>query len=144
LRGHEGWVSGALELRDGRLLSWAEDDTLRLWAADGTELKPSCAGMRVRSAARWSCGTGGCSRGWDNTLRLWAADGTEIAVLRGHEGSIEGALELRDGRLLSWSRDWTLRLWAADGTERAVLRGHEWDGQWRAGAAGRAAALVVS
>jgi WD40 repeat protein len=38
---------------------------------------------------------------------------------------VNGALELRDGRLLSWSRDWTLRLWAADGTELAVLRGHE-------------------
>jgi hypothetical protein len=34
-------VNGALELRDGRLLSWAgyPDKTLRLWAADcGTEL----------------------------------------------------------------------------------------------------------
>jgi hypothetical protein len=38
LRGHEGKVIGALELRDGRLLSWAEDETLRLWAADGTPL----------------------------------------------------------------------------------------------------------
>jgi WD40 repeat protein len=36
LRGHEDEVSGALELRDGRLLSWS--GTLRLWAADGTEL----------------------------------------------------------------------------------------------------------
>jgi transposase InsO family protein len=40
---------------------------------------------------------------------------------------VSGALELRDGRLLSWAvySDTTLRLWAADGTELAVLRGHE-------------------
>jgi hypothetical protein len=64
------------------------------------------------------------------------------AVLRVRVWS-SGALELRDGRLLSWSQDKTLRLWAADGAERAALRGHEgWHGLRRAGAAGRAAALV--
>jgi hypothetical protein len=42
--------------------------------------------------------------------------------LRGHEGSIEGALELRDGRLLSWAEDTTLRLWAADGTPLGAMR----------------------
>ncbi|MFN7211246.1 MAG: hypothetical protein ACK4P1_12790, partial [Aggregatilineales bacterium] len=37
LRGHEGWVKGALQLADGRLLSW-DFETLRLWAADGTPI----------------------------------------------------------------------------------------------------------
>jgi WD40 repeat protein len=53
------------------------------------------------------------------------AGGYLLRILRGHEGVVLGALELRDGRLLSWSGDGTLRLWAADGTERAVLRGHK-------------------
>jgi WD40 repeat protein len=99
-------VSGALELRDGRLLSWSEDTTLRLWAADGTEIAVlrghegcSLGALELRDGRllSWSA---------DKTLRLWAADGTEIAVLRGHEGEVTGALELRDGRLLSWSEGW--------------------------------------
>jgi WD40 repeat protein len=60
------------------------------------------------------------------SLRLWSAGGTELATLRGHEYAVEGALELRNGRLLSWAEyDKTLRLWAADGAPLATLREHE-------------------
>jgi WD40 repeat protein len=125
LRGHEGAVEGALELRDGRLLSWAWDKTLRLWAADGAPL------ATLRGHEGWVLGALELRDGrllswsWDETLRLWAADGAPLATLRGHEEEVSGALELRDGRLLSWSKDKTLRLWAADGAPLATLRGHE-------------------
>ena len=63
-----------------------------------------CAVMRVQSMARWSCRTSACSRGVDDgTARLWQADGTPGPVLRGHEGFVNGALELQDQRLLTWS-----------------------------------------
>ncbi len=52
------------------------------------------------------------------------AGGHLLRTLRGHEGEVKGALQLADGRLLSWGYK-TLRLWAADGTPLAVLRGHE-------------------
>lgn len=39
-----------------------------------------------------------------------------------HEATVNGALELDDGRILSWSEDATLRLWAADGAPLDVLR----------------------
>jgi WD40 repeat protein len=74
-------VSGALELRDGRLLSWSEDTTLRLWAADGTELAvlrghegevSGALELRDGRLLSWS---------EDKTLRLWAADGTELSRL---------------------------------------------------------------
>ena len=42
-----------------------------------------------------------------------------------HEGPVNGALELQDQRLLTWSKDRTARLWQADGTAGPVLRGHE-------------------
>src|SRR5262249_9939274 len=35
LKGHSGSVIGATALSDGRLLSWSDDGTLRLWSADG-------------------------------------------------------------------------------------------------------------
>ena len=37
---------------------------------------------------------------------------------------VRGALQLADGRLLTWSEDKTARLWAADGALGPVLRGH--------------------
>ena len=45
--------------------------------------------------------------------------------LFGHDGPVEGALELDDGGILSWSRDRTLRKWSADGILVRVLEGHE-------------------
>jgi WD40 repeat protein len=47
-----------------------------------------------------------------------------LRVLEGHTGSVFGATEYTDGRILSWSSDHTLRLWTADGFPVAVLRGH--------------------
>jgi len=35
-----------------------------------------------------------------------------------------GALQLNDGRILSWGNDCTLRLWDSDGRPLAVLDGH--------------------
>jgi WD40 repeat protein len=56
----------------------------------------------------------------------WKRPGGYEAVLRGHDGPVNGALVLPDRRILSWNDDETLRLWRADGTpEGAPLRGHE-------------------
>jgi len=148
LSGHTGRITGALVLGDGRLFSWSEDNTLRLWTADGTPLAVlqghtgGITGALILGDGRllsWST---------DCTLRLWAANGTPLVELRGHtdwvlgtlasddgrllesqvlkvrEGSVLGALALEDGRLLSWSADSTLRLWTADGVPLAELRGH--------------------
>jgi len=69
-------------------------------------------------------GQAGCSPGRrDHTLRLWTGDGQPLRVLEGHKHGVEGALELQDGRLLSWSADHTLRLWTADGQPLRVLGG---------------------
>ena len=51
----------------------------------------------------------------------------ELAILRGHEGSVQHAAFSPDGsRIVTASSDNTARLWdAAGGVEIAVLRGHE-------------------
>jgi len=129
LTGHTGSVYGALELSDGRLLSWGWDKTLRLWMAEGQALAVlSGHTAEVSGALELSDGRL-LSWGWDGTLRLWKADGQALAVLSGHtrgypDGGVTGALELSVGRLLSWSRDKTLRLWTAEGQALAVLSGH--------------------
>src|SRR6516164_5771976 len=103
LEGHSGAVRGALELRDGRLLSWSIDDTLRLWSAEGTPLAVLEAhSYSVRGALELRDGR---LLSWsaNDTLRLWSTDGAPLAVLKGHSLGVNGALELRDGHLLSWS-----------------------------------------
>jgi WD40 repeat protein len=124
--GHSMWVRGARALSDGRLLSWSDDTTLRLWASDGAALaelrghRGRIFGATVVSDGRllsWSD---------DSTLRLWVSDGTALAELEGHSSQVwvHGATELGDGRLLSWSDDPTLRLWTSDGAALAELKGH--------------------
>jgi WD domain, G-beta repeat len=123
LGGHTSSVNGALVLADGRLLSWSDDHSLRLWAADGAplgELEGHTGSVNGALVL-----TDGCLLSWghDRSLRLWAADGAPRGELRGHTSSVNGAQELADGRLLSWSVDHSLRLWAADGAPRGELRG---------------------
>ena len=64
----------------------------------------------------------------DKTLRIWDITTTQCnAVLKGHEGSVKGALVLPDGRrVVSWADDKTLRIWDITTTQcNAVLKGHE-------------------
>jgi WD40 repeat protein len=63
-----------------------------------------------------------------STARMWdAALGSELAVLRGHEGTVNSAAFSPDGqRVVTASDDRTARIWdAATGKELAVLHGHE-------------------
>ena len=53
-------------------------------------------------------------------------------MLMGHTRGVVGAQELRDGRLLSWSRDGALRLWTADGQPLQVLEDRVQDGSGEA------------
>ncbi|MCA9886026.1 MAG: hypothetical protein KC708_23790, partial [Anaerolineae bacterium] len=71
---------------------------------------------------------------------LWEGDGIPLTRLEGHTGAVRGVLELRDGRLLSWTgrvgndidmffsdfsgNDSTPRLWGLDATPLATLEGH--------------------
>lgn len=62
----------------------------------------------------------------DKTARLWnAVDGTEIAVLKGHENSVDIAMFSSDGtRIVTSSYD-SARLWSAsDGRQIEVFKGH--------------------
>ena len=119
LQGHTDAVLGALELADGRILSWG-DSTLRLWTRDVNLQTTLHHSTNAVSGILWLADGRLLSWG-DKTLRLWTADGSALATLQGHGDLVEGALELADGRILSWSFNYSLRLWAGDGSPLAVI-----------------------
>ncbi|MFH1762967.1 MAG: DUF4062 domain-containing protein, partial [Gemmatimonadota bacterium] len=133
LEGHtSSWGIGALELADGRLLSWA-GDTLLLWDGHSGACVMALQGHSrdgdgIKSALELSDGRL-LSWAGDSTLRLWDGHrGVCVATLEGHSGWVCGALELSHGQLLSWASDHTLRLWDGhSGACVAILEGHtEW------------------
>ena len=159
LEGHTGSVSGTLQLADGRLLTWSGDKTARVWAADGTpgpvleghsgsvigalqladgrlltcavvgrrrHARPGAPGpYRLRSLARCNWPTAACSPGARTPPRGCGPPTARPArCSRAIPATVNGAVQLADGRLLTWSEDTTARLWAADGTPGPVLQGH--------------------
>ncbi|HPG84427.1 MAG TPA: TIR domain-containing protein [bacterium] len=127
LEGHEDFVAGALELCDGRLLSWSFDKFLRIWDSTSGRCLATLKGHTdtVTGALQLSSGRL-LSWSGDSTLRLWDSEsGQPLAILEGHAEKVNGVLLLSNGRLLSWSGDHTLRLWDSEtGQPLVTLEGH--------------------
>ena len=124
-RGQDAWVLGGLELKDGRILTWSNDRTARLWNAEGGVLATlsrhdgdvfGALALKDGRILTWSD---------DGTPLLWNAEGEVLASLSGHDGPVAGALELKDGRMLTWSTDHTARLWSAEGDFLVILASYE-------------------
>ena len=122
LTGHDGSVLGALVLPDGRVLSWSDDGTLRVWDLATGEGRP------LTGHERWVNGAlllpDGRVLSWsvDGTLRVWdLATGEGRALDRPRWCRVMARCVLPDGRVLSWSADRTLRVWdLATGEGRAL------------------------
>lgn len=220
LRGHASAVTGALQLASGRILTWDNDNVIRLWTATGlskavlpgqagqiagareleenriliwfavveegasapplvwspdhSETRPFSGNIdappgddrrendRVlylegyRSAIRlndgrmliWPRQRRRKGRWYkvanDLTAQIESADGSVFDIVRGHDTPIKHALELPDGRILTYSTgvyslgrriepyvvqppDGVVRIWNSDGSANGVLKGHEGD-----------------
>ena len=127
LNSHTDRIRGARELRDGRILSWSYDRTLRLWTRLGHPDGPPLTGhtdaiagvLELTDGRILSWSTPGDrpinERSIDRTLRLWTGSGKPCGgPLTGHTSWVSGAIELRDKRILSWSW-YELRLWTTAG-----------------------------
>ena len=111
---------GALQLADGRLLTWSNDDTTaRLWAADGAP-GPVLQGHIGEVFGALQLADATCLPG---ALTRPRGCGLPTAP-RARSCSGSGARQLADGRLLTWSDDTTARLWAADGVPGPAPQGH--------------------
>jgi cytochrome c len=60
----------------------------------------------------------------ESVIRWNAATGSAIAVLRGHEGSVNTLLMLDDGRFATAGQDGRIVVWGQDSAQVALLEGH--------------------
>lgn len=124
LNGHTDKLNGAMEL-DGQIFTWSNDNTLRVWTSTGAHVAVLAGhDAEVLGAKALSDGR---LMSWSNdfTVRLWAmgdVPGTRIV-----EGASDSrAIQLQDGRLLTWS--WSgnaASLRDPDGTLTKRLVGHD-------------------
>ena len=127
LVGHTGTVWGLAIPVDERLLSSAEDSTVRLWDLDaraplrtietGADWVLCCA-MAPRGAVV-ACGA-------EEAIQVWGVEGALVRTLEGHARDVTCLAMSGDGRVLaSGSDDRTVRMWGVAGGEAlAVLQGH--------------------
>ncbi len=123
LDGHEGPVRAVAFSQDGtRIISGSQDNTVRLWNAEGGQLLKSFRGHdgAVRTVAFADGDQVILSGSHDNSVRKWNINEYEEIrvlqgqVLEGHVDSILSAAFSPDGeRIVTASRDRTARTWEA-------------------------------
>ncbi len=103
LAGHRDRVNGGVTLRDGRLASWSDDGTLRVWDLE-------TAGQSwVGYHQDWVTGALELDTGdllsWsrDGTLSVWSESGELHAVVRIGDGHVLGAVDCGDGIVMAWT-----------------------------------------
>jgi len=121
---HDDNVNGAILLRDGRILSWSNDHTLRLWDNDGNPL--SILGKHTRVVIGAMELPDGRLLSWsvDESLCLWDKNGEHLKSLKMHTRAVIGAILLSNGTFLSWSDDKIMHLWANNGDHLREIKGH--------------------
>jgi WD40 repeat protein len=121
LEGHSGIVrSLALSSDESRLLSAADDGTIRVWSVDTGDLKHVLNGHygSVDAVAVTPDGSTGISGSRDQTIRVWdLKTGVERKVLEGHSGFVKSIVVVpTTGQILSGSTDKTIRYWDINAT----------------------------
>jgi WD40 repeat protein len=121
--GHSGPVTVLAALSDGRLVSGAEDTTLRIWnpanPSDCRILQGHSRAVTALAALRSGQIVAASD---DHTVRLWNPPYSgEAAVFRGHSDRITAVAERPDGTIATGARDDTLRIWDPSGKRRDRL-----------------------
>ena len=127
LERHHGSVNSVSFSPDGQTIaSVSEDQTIKLWSRDGTELKTLRGHHDAVTSVSFSPdGQTIASASEDQTIKLWSRDGTELKTLRGHHGAVTSVSFSPDGQTIaSSSDDKTIKLWQRHDNELKTLTGH--------------------
>jgi WD40 repeat protein len=117
LRGHTNVISGVVPMPGGRVLTWADDGTLRSWDMRARRAERVLAGHRGSITGAVATEDGGVvSWGSDRTARRWSAAGESVAVCE-HPRGVRRALSLSDDGLAALADD-GVRAWTAAGASR--------------------------
>jgi WD40 repeat protein len=107
-----------------RLATASNEETVRIWHADGSPRATLSHTRRVRAVAISPDGAWLVTASSDGTVRIWDADGAPRATLTGHTNPVNAVAISPDGAWLATaSSDRTLRIWdAATGQIAAMMR----------------------
>lgn len=124
-KGHSSLVRGCCFVDDEKLLSWSNDQSLKLWDRDGNILNEFLGHTGAVLGA--IVNENGNIISWSRdlsikeflfpiaSLRVWNQDGDQIGIMQGHTDWINDACLIGDGTVLTWSEDTTLRIWLPEG-----------------------------
>ncbi|MEP3891877.1 MAG: WD40 repeat domain-containing protein [Hellea sp.] len=115
LEGHTHRIGGALALKDGRIITWSEDNTIRLWTEGGGPLGV-LHGHTGKIFQVFELENGELlSSSADGQLLTW--DTQKAAPPReAHSKDISGLLQLDDGSVVTWSNtEGVIRIWDKEG-----------------------------
>ena len=127
LERHHGAVTSVSFSPDGQTIASSSDDqTIKLWSRDGTEVKTFRGHHGTVTSVSFSPdGQTIASSSDDQTIKLWNRDGTELKTFRGHHGAVTNVSFSPDGQTIaSSSDDQTIKLWSRSGTALKTLTGH--------------------
>jgi WD40 repeat protein len=113
LTGHTNWVSCAVQLVDGRVMSGSFDNTLRIWDLESGACVQTLTGHTKWVSCVMQLADGRVMSGsFDNTLRMWDLEsGVCVPTFMFHTFWVTCLVQLADGRVVSGSYDGTLLLW---------------------------------
>jgi WD40 repeat protein/cytoskeletal protein RodZ len=118
-------VRAGLDLAAGRVLTWGDDGTAKLWRLDGTRIAEYSHDAPVNAAALSRDGRFVLTGGEDGVVRLWTSSGAPIAWAQQGSRVTAVAFSPNGATAATAGEDGVARLWnGRTGAPVRVLSGH--------------------